>query len=128
MNVQKNSWRCPLAAIVLSTLAGCGGGQPTADRNHPGGKSTVDTGATPHVLLTISKETTYITEPLRADGYPDYVAALDRRFSRDVTPENNAAVLFWQAMGPMRTGQEKLREVFPDAGHPTAAGAGGLLR
>ena len=26
----------------------------------------------PRVLVTISKETTYITEPLRSDGYPDY--------------------------------------------------------
>ena len=50
--------------------------------------------------VTISKETTYITEPLRADGYPDYVAALNQRMSEGVTPENNAAVLFWQAMGP----------------------------
>ncbi len=99
MNVLKNSWCCFLAAIALSVLVGCGS-QPTADRDHPGGNSNVETGAKPRVLVTISKETTYITEPLRADGYPDYVAALDRRFSRDVTPENNAAVPFWQAMGP----------------------------
>ena len=37
--------------------------------------------------MTISKETTYITEPLRADGYPDYIAALNQRCSRGVTPE-----------------------------------------
>ena len=52
-------------------------------------------GKSPGLLVTISKETTYITEPLRADGYPDYVAALNQRFSQGVTPENNAAVLFW---------------------------------
>jgi hypothetical protein len=52
------------------------------------------------VLVTISKETTYITEPLRPDGYPDYVAALNALASRGVTPENNAAVPFWRAVGP----------------------------
>jgi hypothetical protein len=54
----------------------------------------------PLVRVTISKETTYITEPLRPDGYPDYAAALNRWQSEGVTPENNAAVLFWKAMGP----------------------------
>ena len=50
--------------------------------------------------VTISKETTYITEPLRPDGYPDYVATLNQRFSKGVTPENNSAVLFLKAVGP----------------------------
>jgi hypothetical protein len=50
--------------------------------------------------ITISKETTYITEPLRPDGYPDYVAALNERMSEGVTPENNAAVLLSRALGP----------------------------
>ena len=50
--------------------------------------------------VTVSKETTYFTEPLREDGYPDYVAALNRRMSEGVTPENNAVALWWQAMGP----------------------------
>ena len=52
------------------------------------------------VLVTISKETTYITEPLRPDGYPDYVAVLNQQFSEGVTPENNSAVLFLQVVGP----------------------------
>src|SRR5690606_37492159 len=41
--------------------------------------------------ITIGKETTFITEPLRPDGYPHYLAALNRRMSEGVTPENNAA-------------------------------------
>ncbi len=48
----------------------------------------------------ISAETTFITGPLRSDGYPDYAAALNQRCSRGVTPETNSAVLFWNAMGP----------------------------
>jgi hypothetical protein len=51
-------------------------------------------------VVTISKETTYITEPLRPDGYPDYLAALNQRMSKGVTPENNAAVALLQAFGP----------------------------
>lgn len=50
--------------------------------------------------ITISKEATYITEPLRPDGYPDYLAALNQEASKGVTPENNAVVLLMQAFGP----------------------------
>ncbi len=56
--------------------------------------------AKPRVPFTISKETTYIVEPLDKDGYPDYVEALNRHYSKGVTPENNAAVPCWRAMGP----------------------------
>ncbi|MEX0704456.1 MAG: hypothetical protein WD069_20310 [Planctomycetales bacterium] len=38
--------------------------------------------------FTVSKETTHITEPLRADGSPDFAAALDERAKQGVTPEN----------------------------------------
>ncbi|HUT95896.1 MAG TPA: hypothetical protein VMY37_40965 [Thermoguttaceae bacterium] len=50
--------------------------------------------------VTISRETTRIVEPLRDDGYVDYLAALNQRSRQGVTPENNAAVLLWQALGP----------------------------
>ena len=56
------------------------------------------------VLITISKQTTYITEPLRKDGYVNYVAALNQRFGTGVTPKNNAAVSFLKAMGPGEIG------------------------
>lgn len=52
------------------------------------------------VQVTISPETTWIVEPLRDDGYVDYVAALNEIASQGVTPQNNAAVLFCRAMGP----------------------------
>ncbi len=63
------------------------------------------------VLVTISKETTYITEPLRPDGYPDYIAALNDRASKGVTPENNAVVPFFRAMGPGMV-NEKFRDQY----------------
>ncbi|MHC4402119.1 MAG: hypothetical protein ACYTG0_20805 [Planctomycetota bacterium] len=55
--------------------------------------------------ITVSKETTYLLGPLNADGTVDYVAALNERFGRGVTPENNAAVPLIRAIGP---------DVFPD--------------
>ncbi|MEC7564856.1 MAG: hypothetical protein VX738_04160 [Planctomycetota bacterium] len=46
--------------------------------------------------FTVSRETTYITTPLRDDGYPDYVAAINGIASRDVTPENNAFIPLYE--------------------------------
>jgi hypothetical protein len=48
----------------------------------------------------IGKETTFITEPLDKDGYPDYITALNKRLSEGVTPETNANVMIWRALGP----------------------------
>lgn len=61
-------------------------------------------GAVPSPKITISKETTWATEPLRPDGFVDYLEAVNRRFSKDVTAENNACVLLYQAMGPSPDG------------------------
>ena len=66
----------------------------------PAGGANLPPSQKRHVPFTISKETTYITEPLREDGYVDYVAALNQRFRAGVTPENNAAVPWLKAMGP----------------------------
>jgi acetyl esterase/lipase len=66
----------------------------------------------PGVAMTISKETTYITEPLRSDGYVNYVAALNQRLREGVTPENNAAVPFLKAMGPGEIGPQYRDEYF----------------
>ncbi len=49
--------------------------------------------------FTISPETTYITGPLNDDGTINYVAALNQRMSKGVTPENNAAPLLIRAWG-----------------------------
>ncbi len=64
-------------------------------------------GAVPPPKITISKETTWATEPLKADGTVDYLEAVNRRFSKDVTPENNACVLLYQAMGPSPEGKRQ---------------------
>jgi hypothetical protein len=51
----------------------------------------------PPPRITPSKTTTKILGPLDDDGYVDYVAALNEIYSRDVTPENNAGLLFVRA-------------------------------
>lgn len=42
--------------------------------------------------IIVSKETTYFTGPLFPDGTVNYVAALNEKYSKGVTPENNAAI------------------------------------
>jgi hypothetical protein len=63
-------------------------------------------GEGPKVPFKPSKETTYITEPVDADGYIDYETALNERLRGTVTPETNANVLLWQALGPKPEGKE----------------------
>lgn len=50
--------------------------------------------------FTASKGTTYVTSPLTATGHVDYVAALNERLKKGVTPETNANVAIWQVIGP----------------------------
>ncbi|MEX0715466.1 MAG: hypothetical protein WD066_02720 [Planctomycetaceae bacterium] len=77
--------------------------------------------------FTISPETTYITEPLREDGLPDYAAALDALASVGVTPENNAAVLYWQAFGPEEVPAFAREEFFAKLGMEVPPPAGDYL-
>jgi len=49
--------------------------------------------------ITVSKETTYITEPLLPDGRVDYVTAINEILSQGVSPENNAAIPFIRELG-----------------------------
>jgi len=50
--------------------------------------------------LEIGKETTFVTGPLKPDGSIDYPAALHERWSKGVTPVENAEVLIIRAFGP----------------------------
>jgi len=49
--------------------------------------------------IIVSKQTTYITEPLRSDGLPNYSKRMLSLLREGVTPENNAAVVMWQTLG-----------------------------
>jgi hypothetical protein len=57
-------------------------------------------------LFTLSTDTTAITEPVRDDGSVDYVAAINKRFSQGVTPQNNGFVLWLRLMGRRSTPDE----------------------
>ncbi|MCI0642629.1 MAG: hypothetical protein L0Y72_00255 [Gemmataceae bacterium] len=58
----------------------------------------------PKPRLTITKETTFVTDPLDKDGYPDYAAALNARLRQGVTPKNNANVSLFKVFGPKPEG------------------------
>jgi|GEM_PF-3445135 len=47
--------------------------------------------------ITVSKETTYVTEPLNEEGRVDFLKAMNRIASEGVTPETNAAVPILEA-------------------------------
>ena len=88
-----------LAAVAVPGAARSGAEAAAAENAAPAAKQDATIPKKPRVRVSISKETTYITEPLRPDGYPDYIAALNQLASKGVTPENNAAVLLWRALG-----------------------------
>ena len=52
------------------------------------------------INITIAKDTTYILGPLNKDGTVNYVAYLNAKYSKGVTPANNAATLLLTAIGP----------------------------
>lgn len=49
--------------------------------------------------LQLGPDTTVITAPLNASGYPDYAAALDAELSAQVSRDENFWVPMWQAIG-----------------------------
>ena len=62
--------------------------------------------------FTVGRDTTYIDGPLDKDGYPDYEVALNERLRDGVTPDNNANVLLFKALGPHPDGSEIPDEFF----------------
>src|SRR5882724_7209102 len=88
---------------ILVTLAAADDNKEATPKKHRG-------------TFTISKETTYVTGPLDKDGYIDYAAALNERLSKGVTPESNANVLIWKAIGPRPERREIFAEFFRQLG------------
>jgi len=62
--------------------------------------------------FTIGKDTTFVTGPVDKEGYIDYCSALNERLRQGVTPENNACVLLWKALGPQHAGETMPAEYF----------------
>lgn len=84
--------------LVLWTATAARGDDPAAKAR--------PTPKRPRPKITISKETTHISGPLRKDGFVDYVAAINDLAGKGVKPEDNAAVLLWQAFGPAQIPKE----------------------
>jgi hypothetical protein len=103
------SWTVPLLIALIVTVW-CH--SPTfADEPRPATKSG-DAKKWHWPKVTISKETTHFTEPLRPDGGVDYIAAFNKKYSKGVTPENNAVVAIWQAAGPKELDKTIRRRYF----------------
>ena len=66
--------------------------------------------------ITISKETTWVTGPLKANGAIDYHAVVNQRYRQGVTVENNAVVLLYRAMGPVAGGTRLSEKFFRELG------------
>lgn len=81
----------------------------------------------PKPKITVSKETTYITEPLRADGMVDYTKAfIDSQGT--VKPEDNAVVLLIKALGPFSKGWKPEPEYFTRLGISEPLPGGAFLK
>lgn len=106
MNAMRRSAALPTALVLLGVgFPGEAGQWPVA------GAAKEARPEKPRPRVTLSKQTTFVTKPLREDGYVDYVAALNHAASEGVTPENNAAVLLCRAFGPGEI-QAETRERF----------------
>ncbi len=100
------------ACVVLEVGFLAPGAEPEADRPAADRPAAEKPPRKPRIAVTISKETTFFTGPLRRDGYVDYVAALNELASKGVTPENNAAVPLCQAFGPAEIAEENRERYF----------------
>jgi hypothetical protein len=101
------SWSRHLSLLTILSLTLSG--QCLAQDNKDDAKPK---GAKPAPKITVSQETTWATEPLRDDGTVNYIAVINRHFSKDVTPENNACVLLYQTMGPSPEGKRQPDQFF----------------
>ena len=66
--------------------------------------------------VTVSKETTYILEPLDSEGYVDYVEAVNQRASKGVTAATNFEVIVRTVIGPGSISPEMREEYFQRLG------------
>jgi hypothetical protein len=94
----------PGAQSLTSPPAALEAGDGSASNNatehsaHDATKKSPDQRHRPPIL--VEKKTSFIISPLRADGFPDYFAALNDHCRGASNSENNAANLLIQAFGP----------------------------
>lgn len=78
--------------------------------------------------VTVSRETTYVTRPLKADGTPDYERYFLETCRQGVTPENNAAVPLFEAMWPGALEPPQYEAVAHELGLPHVPSKTGTLQ
>jgi hypothetical protein len=102
-----------LAIVLVAAVMAVGHRSCLAGEGDPGKPASGKPAAAKPLRpkITISRETTYLTGPLRPDGYVDYVAAINECCSKGVTPDINGAVPLIQAFGPGEIDKD-LRERF----------------
>lgn len=121
--------RVILALFVLTAFftASNANGQKPADK-----EATVKKAPTAAELLVkkleFSKEVTRVTKHRREDGLPDYAAAINDHFGKGVTPEENGAVLYYQAIGPAPEGSPMDDRFFDLLGMPRPPAKGDYFR
>ncbi len=62
--------------------------------------------------IPIGYNTTRLTGPLRPDGLVNYAAALDSKYGKGITPENNAVPLLIEATGSLSTDRDALFQAY----------------
>jgi hypothetical protein len=77
----------------------------------------------PDKPIRVSRETTFLTEPLAADGLPDYRAAMLAAIGPAPKPEDNAAAEHLQVMWPLSFEEADLPMVCKALGIPNVAPA-----
>jgi hypothetical protein len=70
----------------------------------------------PAIPIELSKETTFIIEPLAGDGLPNYALAIQKLEKKGVTPEQNGAIPFWQGMGQCEMSDEEFERLAREIG------------
>ncbi|MEX2309100.1 MAG: hypothetical protein WD738_15990 [Pirellulales bacterium] len=75
----------------------------------------------PNPPIIVSRETTYVTEPLKPNGLPDYEQYVLDLYRNDVTPENNAAIPLLQLLFPSQVSPTDLRAIVDELGMEEAA-------
>ena len=108
---------------LAGTIPGLAGDRPNPEKSAAAKPDKPHSGR-PSVAVTISKETTFITGPLRKDGYVDYLGALNERCRQGVTVDNNASVLYHKAMGPGEIPKQHREQFFKMLGIPPLAERG----
>jgi len=72
----------------------------------------------PEPRIIVSQDTTFITEPLRPDGLPDYRSRVLDLIGRGTPPEDNAAVAILHAAWPMDLDPQQLTALCRGLGIP----------